>query len=1275
MNQKSQSILFTNKSNTKSSSKASNTLSTNKILTGKSISGRNDSGSQRKNIKIQNQSSIPNSHQINNQLSPPHFTNTIPTSTVNQQIKSKLAIPIKSIDNLTQFQRIQRTQNNNRLGRKTIKSPSSNQNGSNSRLNTQILTQVNMSPSHLERETELIEKNKRQSAVLPLSIKQPLSTRHKNQNNFFIASEEDAVALLEDREVQQVNDRAQEQNAVQDFQNLRKSAEIQTKRMSQNSKRGRNQPSQYPNNHSPIPQHFVVNTLAQQNLDPQQQEIMIVNLSKKEDSYYGNDMDIYEMERLGNVMLLNQVKLKEESSFSIVNDSQSIVNHDLRLRLDELQLQRGSDSIRNLSKQKSVNDLRIPMLFHTNTQPKLNPFAPIEQELDESVSRINESDFRKKHFLFQQRSLSLSSYHNMSKQQSHIMKHQNQNRPESGSLLQDFKSLSSGKIMRRDSSTGQLFESPSERTILDVLGLCSSSTQKHFGNHRDSGVMNSCAPFTAHCNMNLGQEVSEIFNVEGTNNQISLGGGNNGQVFLLQSQYQYLDYPSKMHSLIFMNQSNSSQNPQIIFNNYHTGQNGSQTGDSFSTNKIVNNFLDEKRKELEALQEVDRESDTTEQMTFSQNSRVNSQDSRNHDQKDLGDELIVEEFGLVDSKEDIDDQDDDQMDKDLEIQGSRRRLRRTSRIFEYYNKNKKDSMSKKKKKRRVATSNTNNMLMSGQSQTRGSNIQMMSIRDILVDKDSLIQQQQQLLMTPEELIQNKVDSSSLVELHNPKALVSHPKISRPQRTSRANQNQQFLLQNRKFSEHQNLNPSHTTYCLFSSSTPGSLLVNQNGHKFKKSQSKNHLTSEQKLLANTVNQKSRNNLFSQLHSSNPQLQQQQEQSPAGMQGFQSSRTTNNLVIDKRKNYLLKDNINPSATLEQAVQSRNKTLHVLEQIYQPLIDNELNRTGQEDVDLIELKLPSCLRIQPKEFDAKSYQVEDPIEYINDVILLTLLSLIQKGIPTDKVCAIEDIIRWRYVDPNDKDAVKFGKEPNFSELNAKMDLYTPNNKKIESNAKIVQWSDGTYSLAIGNELFEMSIENLTNRQSYAQFEKFHLFKGNVTKKIIVKPPPKSSRNQKRFIKRINEAQQKIQQANITMTGDSHVFKQYQKNKSANGNKPVSTNFTRERADSPEEEQVRGQTGAKRTLDQAHDQLEREYFDHPANKRQKLSINEAKVVHVEQLPKINDGGESGDDEDYYKTPNQIIKQPEALPLKSVEEEDDDSDSSSSNSSGSDSSDDDEEI
>jgi hypothetical protein len=33
-----------------------------------------------------------------------------------------------------------------------------------------------------------------------------------------------------------------------------------------------------------------------------------------------------------------------------------------------------------------------------------------------------------------------------------------------------------------------------------------------------------------------------------------------------------------------------------------------------------------------------------------------------------------------------------------------------------------------------------------------------------------------------------------------------------------------------------------------------------------------------------------------------------------------------------------------------------------------------------------------------------------------------------------------------------------------------------QFESNAKIVQWSDGTYSLAIGDEFFDMNIEALS-------------------------------------------------------------------------------------------------------------------------------------------------------------------------------------------------------
>ena len=78
-------------------------------------------------------------------------------------------------------------------------------------------------------------------------------------------------------------------------------------------------------------------------------------------------------------------------------------------------------------------------------------FSPIEQEIDEGLSRVDESECAKKG-LMKQRSLSLSSKYTISHQISIQPIHQQ--RPESGSLLQDLKSISSGKINRRESSTG-----------------------------------------------------------------------------------------------------------------------------------------------------------------------------------------------------------------------------------------------------------------------------------------------------------------------------------------------------------------------------------------------------------------------------------------------------------------------------------------------------------------------------------------------------------------------------------------------------------------------------------------------------------------------------------------------------------------------------------------------------------------------------------------------------------------------------------------------------
>ena len=58
------------------------------------------------------------------------------------------------------------------------------------------------------------------------------------------------------------------------------------------------------------------------------------------------------------------------------------------------------------------------------------------------------------------------------------------------------------------------------------------------------------------------------------------------------------------------------------------------------------------------------------------------------------------------------------------------------------------------------------------------------------------------------------------------------------------------------------------------------------------------------------------------------------------------------------------------------------------------------------------------------------------------------------------------------------------------------------MESNTRLVEWSDGTKSLMIGGQMFEIQHEPVHNTLLYAQHKKYSLLKGQVTDKMIVKP-----------------------------------------------------------------------------------------------------------------------------------------------------------------------------
>ncbi|TNV78270.1 hypothetical protein FGO68_gene14112 [Halteria grandinella] len=160
------------------------------------------------------------------------------------------------------------------------------------------------------------------------------------------------------------------------------------------------------------------------------------------------------------------------------------------------------------------------------------------------------------------------------------------------------------------------------------------------------------------------------------------------------------------------------------------------------------------------------------------------------------------------------------------------------------------------------------------------------------------------------------------------------------------------------------------------------------------------------------------------------------------------------------------------------------------------------GSEDGDeFIDLKLPSTIRIQPTAFDKATYQIEDPLHVKND-----------NGQTQIKASAVDDFIRYRFTtESTSVDGESVHPVVGLAQ--------TKGHEKIETNTKIVQWSDGTYSLAIGDEYFDLNIEKLTTRQIFAQHEHYALYKGKAEKRMIIKPRQGSTRAQSHFIKKINE------------------------------------------------------------------------------------------------------------------------------------------------------------
>ncbi|KAI8620581.1 Leo1-like protein-domain-containing protein [Chytriomyces sp. MP71] len=126
--------------------------------------------------------------------------------------------------------------------------------------------------------------------------------------------------------------------------------------------------------------------------------------------------------------------------------------------------------------------------------------------------------------------------------------------------------------------------------------------------------------------------------------------------------------------------------------------------------------------------------------------------------------------------------------------------------------------------------------------------------------------------------------------------------------------------------------------------------------------------------------------------------------------------------------------------------NENVPTRRQITAPLSLPKINPPGGSGTDTYLAKLPAFLAVEPQPFDREQFLRSDPVRELDSLA---------PGALEDFKLKRENTIRWRYEDPKTKEKV--------------------------SNARIVRWSDNTFSLLLGDEMFDCQLKSMARDQHY--------------------------------------------------------------------------------------------------------------------------------------------------------------------------------------------------
>lgn len=135
--------------------------------------------------------------------------------------------------------------------------------------------------------------------------------------------------------------------------------------------------------------------------------------------------------------------------------------------------------------------------------------------------------------------------------------------------------------------------------------------------------------------------------------------------------------------------------------------------------------------------------------------------------------------------------------------------------------------------------------------------------------------------------------------------------------------------------------------------------------------------------------------------------------------------------------------------------------------------------------EIKLLNIVKVQNKPFDPKTYNPEKPIKYTNE-----------HGKEVTKNFNLLNMIRWRYTDKKNEDC--YSESDQLKNLREFIGYQARHDSQhIESNTRVVEWSDGTFSLVVGDEYFDMTFSKTNHTHVYLKTDDLLIQKHKLDKK----------------------------------------------------------------------------------------------------------------------------------------------------------------------------------